>query len=203
MNIIPPEKEAELALKGILSVSHPADGQFVVMDIGGGSTEFILASHAGKPLKWISLDLGVVKLKEMFLKSDPPAESEYSAMCEHIRRTISAVDFIPQPAPVLIGNAGTVTTLAAIDQQMADYDPRRINNYEMLYPRIEAMQRRFLSQPLAERRKIAGLEPMRADIIIGGTAVVLEVMDKFAYKSLLACDSGLREGIILEMMNAE
>jgi len=200
LNIIPPEKEAELALKGILSVSHPANGQFVAMDIGGGSTEFILASREGKPLKWVSLDLGVVKLKEMFIKQDPPSEGEYLAMCEYIRLAIAPVDFIPQPAPALIGNAGTVTTLAAIDQQMANYDPQHINNYELRYPRIKAMQQRFLSLPLPERRKIAGLEPMRADVIIAGAAVVLEVMDKFGYQSLLACDSGLREGIILDIL---
>jgi exopolyphosphatase/guanosine-5'-triphosphate,3'-diphosphate pyrophosphatase len=98
----------------------------------------------------------------------------------------------------LIGTAGTVTTLAAIDQQMEQYDPLEINNYKLTRETIENIYHRLNTLPISERRKIPGLEEGREVVIIPGTAMVLEIMDYFRFNKLIVSDAGLLEGILLD-----
>jgi len=195
LEVISPAREAELALNGVLQVIEPGDNSLLVIDIGGGSTEFILAEQ--KKLKdFLSLNLGVVKLTEAFLKTDPVAKADYERLCHYIDQALEAVDLVPQAQCMLVGTAGTVTTLAAVAQQMSVYDPTRINGYVLSGECIRSIQDRFLAQTLALRRKTPGLEPARADVIVAGTAILSVFLAKFGFSEIVACDQGLREGII-------
>ncbi len=202
VEVIPPEKEARLALGGVLGALKTDSRRILVIDIGGGSTEFILAEQ-GRLVKFWGLRIGVVKLKERFLHHDPPHETEYRQLCGYLDRELEPLDFPQTDAPELVGIAGTPTTLAAIDQQLPVYDPAKINNYLLSKTRIETLQRTFLSQTNAQRQLILGLEPGRADVIIPGTALLWRLMEKLGYSVCRTCDHGLREGILQELIARE
>jgi exopolyphosphatase/guanosine-5'-triphosphate,3'-diphosphate pyrophosphatase len=199
ITVIPPRREAELALMGVQSVIHPGQRPLLVIDIGGGSTEFIQAEEK-RINDLLSLKMGVVKLKEQFLKSDPVKPLEYQMMWAYIQQALEEVVLHTAVHPLLVGTAGTVTTLAAVDQELSRYDPRKINNYVLKKERIQAIQDRFLRQTPAQRRQTPGLEPGRADVIVAGTALLLCFLEKFGFDQLVACDSGLREGIVLSRL---
>ncbi len=198
VTVIPPEKEAELASLGVQSVIHSTQ-PLLVVDIGGGSTEFI-HTDKGEIVTALSLKIGVVKLQEQFLTSDPVDRLEYTAMLDYLNQALSSVRLTNTKDCALVGVAGTVTTLAAVDQGLVDYNPQLINNYILTYQQIQTIQDRFLAQPLALRRQTPGLEPGRADVIVAGTALLLCIMDKLGFASLVVCDSGLREGLVADRL---
>ncbi len=200
IQVIPPETEAELALIGVKGVIKYSAWPILVLDIGGGSTEFIQSDN-NDIKSFTSLKIGVVKLTERFLKSDPVCPKEYKQLTDYIFGQLEKVKLAPSKDLQLIGNAGTVTTLAAVDQKLIDYDPDLINNYILTKQRILSIQNNFLKQNISQRRSIAGLEPDRADVIAAGAAILLCAMELFGFKQITACDSGLREGIILKELS--
>ena len=105
----------------------------------------------------------------------------------------------PGPFCVFIGTAGTITTLAAIDQGLVTYDPRRINRYVLTREALDEIVQRLETSTLAERRTIRGLEKGREDIILAGALIAQEIMKKFGYTSMLVSDWGLREGILFDL----
>ncbi len=197
-----------MTLKGVFSVFDRAPTRSLVFDIGGGSTELIL-TEGNNIVKTASIRLGVVHLAENLITTDPPAARELSYLRKYINNSIVLSDFTidnrldksyranSMQFP-LIGTAGTVTTLAAIDQQMEQYDPLEINNYKLTREAIENIYHRLNTLPISERRKIPGLEEGREVVIIPGTAMVLEIMDYFRFNKLIVSDAGLLEGILLD-----
>ncbi len=192
------EIEATLTALGVSHALGPAWPNIVIIDIGGGSTEFIslrqvkLAGH-------LSLPIGVVKITEAYLKNDPPTADELeavSAFLEERLATVPASLDLPEGA-ILVGTAGTPTTLATIDLGLAPYDPERVTGHRLSRSRIEQLLEHLCSLPLAERRQIVGLEPSRADVIVAGTLLTFEVMTLFGFDELTVSDGGLREGILL------
>lgn len=200
-------EEARLTLKGVLSAVAEKTPHALVFDIGGGSTEFILTEET-RPLAIESTDLGVVFLEETHPTSDPPTTRELTRLTTTIREQLSLIDFHDALPPVLaqgdpasyslIGTAGTVTTLAAIDQKMELYDPRTINNYRLSREALLAIYQRLTTLTAFQRTAIPGLEKGREALIIPGTAIVLEIMDRFGYNHLTVSDAGLLEGILLD-----
>jgi len=202
-------EEARLTLKGVLSAVTQQTRNALVFDIGGGSTEFILTEDT-RPLKTESTPLGVVFLSETLPTSDPPTPQELSRLSTTIRKHLSLMDFhnlLPtvlfpgEPSPLsLIGTAGTVTTLAAMDQKMEIYDPRTINNYPLSRETLVTMYQRITTLTALQRTALPGLEKGRAAVIIPGTAIVLEIMSLFGCSHLIVSDAGLLEGILLDKM---
>jgi exopolyphosphatase/guanosine-5'-triphosphate,3'-diphosphate pyrophosphatase len=201
-------EEAQLTLKGVFSVVDKITQKSLVFDIGGGSTEFILTEDTD-PIKITSIPLGVVHLAENLITSDPPVSSELLNLRNNIKESLQMLDFknlygsniSPLPASIqcsLIGTAGTVTTLAAIEQQMERYDPLKINNYNLSRETIENIYHYLSCSSLAERRTIPGLEEGRETVIVPGAAIVLEIMDYFSFNQITVSDSGLLEGILLD-----
>ena len=198
-------EEAHLALKGVFSVLSNMGRLSLVVDIGGGSTELILSDDT-QPVKTESINLGVVHLAERFITSDPPSERDITHLHDQIRKDLSlnTVAGHLETPPLdknslsLIGTAGTVTTLAAIDQKLVDYDPAKINNYLLSRETLQALYSRLTTLSLTERAGIPGLEKGREDLIIPGTAILLEVMDLFQSTALTVSDAGLLEGVLLE-----
>jgi exopolyphosphatase/guanosine-5'-triphosphate,3'-diphosphate pyrophosphatase len=200
-------EEAQLTLKGVLSAVEHRTTNALVFDIGGGSTEFIL-TEGNRPLKIESTALGVVFLSETLPTSDPPTTRELSRLSTAIRKHLSLIDFhhalptiVPSedPSPLsLIGTAGTVTTLAAIDQKMEIYDPRTINNSTLSRETLLTIYQRLTTLTAAQRTAIPGLEKGREAVIVPGTAIVLEIMNLFRCNHLIVSDAGLLEGILLD-----
>jgi exopolyphosphatase/guanosine-5'-triphosphate,3'-diphosphate pyrophosphatase len=201
-------EEARLSVLGVLSVIGSGDGgERFVVDIGGGSTEFIL-TRGGEVLGTWSMDMGVVHLTEDHLKSDPPEEVELEAMEEEIGKVISELKErmkrdirvslgAVSDRTVLVGTAGTITTLAALDQDLSSYDPDKINNHTLTRDAVTSMYERLSRLKLSEREKILTLEKGREDLIIPGSSIVLSVMDSFGFEKMKVSDAGLLEGLIL------
>ena len=196
VRIISGPEEARLMAKGVLSISPPRNGETVIFDMGGGSTEFVFMKE-GRMTERLSLPLGVVALTELFLKSDPPLRDESESLkgyCRNIlKKNLAKNDNINN----LIGTAGTVTTLAAMAQKLLDYDPDRINGTVLTKERLWQLSEEILALPFDQRAELPGLESGRADIIVAGLLAVLEILDHFSQETLLVSDAGLLEGMIL------
>jgi exopolyphosphatase/guanosine-5'-triphosphate,3'-diphosphate pyrophosphatase len=198
-------EEAHLTLKGVFSAVQVREKLSLVVDIGGGSTELTLSEDT-LPVKTDSINLGVVHLTEGLLTSDPPSQQNLDLLHEQIRKNLSSnsiTEYLAAAASTqhpltLIGTAGTVTTLAAIDQRLVDYDPLRINNYSLSRTALKTIYTQLTSLPLSERALIPGLEKGREDLIVPGTAILLEIMNRFQCTDLMVSDAGLLEGILLE-----
>jgi exopolyphosphatase/guanosine-5'-triphosphate,3'-diphosphate pyrophosphatase len=200
LEVISGEEEAWRTYLGVsLGLSAFLDDALLV-DIGGGSSE-LARIRRGKLERSLSLGLGVVHLAERYLQSDPPVSSEISSLRreveERLRKAIAemAVD----PTTELIGTAGTVTTLAALDLGMVEYDPERVNGHLLSQRAVEGWLGRLSTMPLAERRKLAVLEPGREDLIVAGAVVVATLMDLLGKKVLRVSEYGLREGILYHL----
>src|SRR3989338_789127 len=201
------DEEARLSLRGVLSVIGHHNKRCLVVDIGGGSTEFIAVADGKMAGAW-SLEMGVVHLTEKYLKTDPPTPYELNAMENEIKGVIANLKdlmsqslpsaFSLEPSALFIGTAGTITTLAAIDQGLEKYEPDKINNYILKYTAIKKIDNHLASLPLRQREEILSLEKGREDIIIPGAAIVLKAMEGFGFSSITVSDAGLLEGILLD-----
>ena len=148
-----------------------------------------------------SMPLGAVYLTERFLKTDPPTGQDISNLRFAVREQLAAQrgEIKPDGSRVLAGTAGTVTTLAAIDQKLAAYDPARINGYVLSSDSIDDIVLRLAALTHAGRKAVPGLEQGREDIILAGAIVAQEIMRLAGATSILVSDWGLREGIVLDL----
>lgn len=197
VRIISGQEEAQLTAAGVLSVFPEADQGAVLFDIGGGSTEFV-RFEKGDLEEVVSLPLGVVGLTEVFLKNDPPLDEEVGGLrgvCRNIlRKNLTRHDRLN----ALIGTAGTATTLAAMVKGMEDYRPEEINGTTLGRNWLETLTGHLLRLKTEERAALKGLEAGRADIIVAGCLLVLEIMDFWDKETLQVSDAGLLEGVILK-----
>jgi exopolyphosphatase/guanosine-5'-triphosphate,3'-diphosphate pyrophosphatase len=216
VRVVPGDAEARLALRGVMygfarraegepSQKNPklADwksgtptvaGTLLLFDIGGGSTEFIRARD-GVLQAAVSLRLGVVPLVEQF--------RDYEGVARHVRARLEAEvpPGIARPTPdLLVGTAGTVTTVAALDLGLERYDAARVQGHRLRRAAVERELARLLPLTLAERASLPCLEPGRADVIVPGIAILLETMTLTGAESLVVSDDGLREGILIETL---
>lgn len=196
VRIISGPEEAQLMAKGVLSTFPPENGETVIFDMGGGSTEFVFMKD-GRMAERLSLPLGVVALTEFFLKSDPPRLDESQLLKGHCRNILKKNLTKNDTINNLIGTAGTVTTLAAMAKKLFVYDPDRINGTVLTKDRLRQLSEEILALPFDQRAKLPGLERGRADIIVAGLLAVLEILDHFSQETLLVSDAGLLEGMIL------
>jgi exopolyphosphatase/guanosine-5'-triphosphate,3'-diphosphate pyrophosphatase len=191
------DEEALLTLRGVTS-GRALDPGTLVVDIGGGSTELVVGGPDGIEYN-VSLDAGCVRMTERFLRSDPPAAVELEACAAAMRSLLDE----RVPAPVrsgvraCIGVAGTVTTLAALDLGLVEYDPERVHGHRIAATAVDRELARLASLPVAERRAVQGLEPERAPVIVAGIVVVREVLAAFGLHGLEASERDLLHGAAL------
>jgi exopolyphosphatase / guanosine-5'-triphosphate,3'-diphosphate pyrophosphatase len=203
IEIIPWEEEARLTLEGVFWKIPHENRKSLIIDIGGGSTEFILSD--GKDIAgFCSSSLGVVRLTEKYIHQHPVQNAEYENLTTYLREELKTVQkklsaFLPQ---VLIGTAGTVTTLAALNGNIYPYDPEKIHGALLSRKEIETLNQNLKAKSLNERLALKALEPGREDLIIAGTAIVLETMHIFQCDPLQVSEYSLREGIILKAVGA-
>jgi len=197
VRIIEGESEAAMSLQGAAAVLETKTWQdMLLFDIGGGSTEFIRA-HDGILCDAISCKLGVVRLVDAHLNSDPPSAGDYTAMVAISNRYLDSVErhWGDNRIPAyLVGTAGTVTTLAAIHLDLAPYDADVINNH--VIPRVDflALRDKLLSLTHNQRQAIHTIEEGRADLMVAGLAIIEAVMTRWHYSKLVVVDAGLLEG---------
>jgi exopolyphosphatase / guanosine-5'-triphosphate,3'-diphosphate pyrophosphatase len=192
------EDEALLTLRGVAS-GQKLDGRALVIDIGGGSTELIAGSPDSVSFR-ISTDLGSVRLTERYLRGDPPGEGELS-MCAAAIRSLLA-ERVPDEArtgvDAAIGVAGTITSLAALDLGLVEYDPDRVHGHRLTHDAVHAQLTRLAAIPLAERRQVPGLEPERAPVIVAGAMILRETMRYFGLDEVEVSERDLLDGAALE-----
>lgn len=198
VRVVSGDDEARLTLRGILHGLGPGDGTILAFDIGGGSTEFMLARD-GALVAARSLRLGVVPLAERYPLAAAGAVTEYRDL-EHDVAAQLVRELTP---PItggaidrLVGSAGTVTTLAALDLGLAVYDPERVQGHVLTRDAIERQRARLAALDVAGRAALPCLEPGRADLILPGVAIVLATLAQVGCDRLTVSDWGLREGIM-------
>ena len=198
VQVIPWEEEARLTVEGAFW-KLPSSGKTLVFDIGGGSTEFIFCQDK-QVLASAGTSLGVVRLTERFISQHPVDAKEYENLQNHIREQLDRVVFrLGKPSPeTLIGTAGTVTTLAAMDRNIFPYDPEKIHGLVLPLENIQRLFEDLKSKSLEQRLEIPSLEPGREDLIIAGTALILEIMHTFNCTHLTVSEYSLREGVLLQ-----
>jgi len=200
VEILTGEEEARRTLLGIQFGLPEAITDLLGLDIGGGSTECILACQ-GKSPKAISLDLGVVRLLERVFHHDPPtrddiqhAETCIDAQLAKVVQAFGPVSNIP-----LVGTAGTVTTLAAMAQRLKHYDRTRVHNYELPLATVKGLEKDLLKKTGVERLEMLGLEIGREFVIVAGTVILRRIMETFGCDTCLVSDYGLREGLLVDL----
>lgn len=196
------EEEARATFLGTLSDLHEP-GTVVVVDIGGGSTELIVGS--GEPEKLVSLDIGCVRLFEKYLESDPPAADEVEALRAEVADLLAgARDELRVPAGSrLIGVAGTVTQLATLKAGSPVYDPDVTHHSVLSHGDVRALARRLGSLTFAQRKRVKGLEPGRADVIVAGTEILLGVMEAFDLPEVLVSERDILDGLVIGLLEHE
>jgi exopolyphosphatase/guanosine-5'-triphosphate,3'-diphosphate pyrophosphatase len=193
--LISGEQEARLEYVGATAgLEEPAP--FLVLDVGGGSTEFI--SGADEPDGLVSVDIGCVRLTEQYLHSDPPTPEELSQAVSVVRDHLADVDRLVPNAAVaktLIGTAGTVWTLGAIELGVDATESERIHHFRLSRAAAEEVFRTLATEPVAQRRHNPGLEPGRVDVIVGGAIVVVATMRYWNFDELLVSEADILDGL--------
>jgi exopolyphosphatase / guanosine-5'-triphosphate,3'-diphosphate pyrophosphatase len=201
VRVITGEEEARLTLAGIVAGLGPLPGVVVAFDIGGGSTEYILAQD-GTPAAVASLRLGVVPLAERFPFPRAVPADRYAALRAEVEAELARglpVAIASAPVETLVGTAGTVTTLAALDLELVEYDPARVQGHALTREAIERQRRRLMALDVAQRAALPCLEPGRADLIVPGVAIVEATLDRLGCERLVVSDWSLREGLLAEL----
>jgi exopolyphosphatase/guanosine-5'-triphosphate,3'-diphosphate pyrophosphatase len=181
------EEEAAMMIRGVTAGRPQLDGVLVV-DIGGGSTELVLASDGGVAFS-TSLDVGCVRVTERFLVSDPPSRPELAAAGGYVRSLLPELE-----AESAIGVAGTVTTLATLDLGDVEYDPARTHDHRISRRSVEEQLERLAAMTTAERLAVPGIEPGRAPVIVAGVVVLREVMTAYGLEEIEVSERDVLHG---------
>ena len=200
---------AELAAEAAVGAGPRPEPPFLVVDIGGGSTEFVL----GKPgtgarhrddLAAISVDIGCVRLTERHLHGDPPTSAEVGAAAADIDRALDqvAATIAVQDARTLVGLAGSVTSITAIALGLQTYDASRTHHARIPVATVSAVTRQLLGQTRQERAAIGSLHPGRVDVIAAGALVLDRVMQRFGFAEVVTSEHDILDGIAWSIADA-
>jgi len=199
IRIISGREEAYYTYLSVVRDSFPGMNRFLIIDIGGGSTE-IIAGDTEKFDDFISLPVGSVKLTEMFIKSDPPEEEEIANLTGYLKKTI-ATPFDGR-GRTMVGTAGTVTNLAGIVLGLEAYDKGKVHGFRINIKELEGTIARMRRMTVAERSAMKGMEPGREDILLQGIILMREIMAYFGADELVVSANGVRYGVLYESLKA-
>jgi exopolyphosphatase / guanosine-5'-triphosphate,3'-diphosphate pyrophosphatase len=194
------DEEARLTFLGATATRDRGDATpLLVIDIGGGSTEFVVGT--GSEVEFhVSTQTGVVRHTERHVRSDPPARDELRALAQEARASFEAA--VPaatrERAGAAVAVAGTATSCAAIDLALDPYDPARVEGHVITRDRLEAIGGALAAIPLAERRQITGLHPDRAPTIVAGVVILLEALSAFGLDSVQVSEHDILWGVALD-----
>jgi exopolyphosphatase/guanosine-5'-triphosphate,3'-diphosphate pyrophosphatase len=192
------DEEARLTFLGA-TAGRPTGAGTLVIDVGGGSTEYVTGEPGGDPDFRVSTRMGSVRHTERHLRADPPTSEELAALADDAGSIIEGA----VPADVRgrveagVAVAGTATSLAAVDQELDPYDPARVHGYRLPRRNCERLVDRLASLSVAERRELKGLHPDRAPTIVAGAAILLESMRAFGLDELEVSENDILHGVAL------
>jgi exopolyphosphatase/guanosine-5'-triphosphate,3'-diphosphate pyrophosphatase len=197
------EEEAQLTFLGAMAGRSAATEPTVVVDIGGGSTEFIIGVGRSAGFH-VSLHAGVVRMSERHIHSDPPAPPELRELADDVRAVFLEGLPAEERAPVSrgIAVAGTATSAASIDQELDPYDPERVHGYPLELATVELLLARLAEMDEAERRRVVGLHPDRAPTIVAGMILLSEAMRAFGLEQVDVSDHDILHGGALRLAGA-
>jgi exopolyphosphatase / guanosine-5'-triphosphate,3'-diphosphate pyrophosphatase len=206
LDIISGLKEAEFSFNGSIKKLNLLQDilvsqKILVADIGGGSSEFILGDKDSNILLIKSIDIGCVRASEDYLKSDPPDKNEISLLNKAIAEKIeeALTDFKEYEDFIILGLAGTISALASISLNLKKYDRKKINFLVLDIKKIKTIFENLSNLTLEERKKVTGLEPKRADVILGGIAIVINVLEYFNKDRIIVSENDILDGIIYSL----
>jgi exopolyphosphatase/guanosine-5'-triphosphate,3'-diphosphate pyrophosphatase len=195
--LISGEEEGQLSFAGATAELDPADGPFLVVDIGGGSTEFIYGGDEVEGV--ISVDIGCVRLTEKYFEHDPPHPEELTAAISLTETYLADVlREIPGAATAarLVGLAGTITTVAAVEIGLAEWDRDAIHHFVLTKAAVEDVFRTLATESIEDRKHNPGLDPARADVIVGGLCILVALMRTLGFDELLVSEADILDGLI-------
>ncbi len=195
------DEEGRMSFLGATGDLDPARGPFLIVDIGGGSTEFILGTDHVEGV--ISVDVGCVRLTEKFLDHDPPLPEELSACISFADAYLDdVVREVPGSADArtLVGLAGTITTVAAVEIGLATYDRDAIHHFVLTRDAAEEVFRTLATESLADRIHNPGLEEARADVIVGGCCVLVALFRRFGFDEMVVSEADILDGLALSLV---
>ena len=190
-------EEGRLSFAGATTDLDPVDGPFLVLDIGGGSTEFVVGTTEVEGT--LSCDIGCVRLTEQWIEHDPPLPEELVACLSiaegHLDDVLRVVP-AAAGARTLVGLAGTVSCVAAVEIGLATYDRDRIHHFRLSREAVEDVFRTLATETRAERLENPGMEEDRADVIVGGVAILVKVMRQMGFDECLVSESDILDGLV-------
>jgi len=204
LELLSGEDEARYGFLGATAGLASTDGPFLVIDIGGGSTEFSYGTHAAEIYR--SVDMGSVRFMEQFFDNDPPKPEELSGAIQVARLHLDDIDrdhAIMGKARSLVGVAGTITTIAAVEIGLEPYDPQIIDGFVLSRRAAEDVFRTLATESLEIRKHNPGLEAARADVIVAGCCILVAVMRHWEMDECLVRESDLLDGLAFELLEVE
>ncbi|WFE55044.1 Ppx/GppA phosphatase family protein [Micromonospora sp. WMMD1155] len=203
--VVTGDEEARLSFTGAVR-GLPADAKapFLVVDIGGGSTEFVVGDRDAGVRAAISVDIGCVRMTERHLPGDPPTPEQVAAAQADIAAAVDrALAVVPgREAATLVGLAGSVTTVVAIAQNLQEYDPERIHHARVSYEAVAQVTADLLGQTRAQRLANPVMHPGRADVIGAGALVLRVIMERAGMPSVVASEHDILDGIAWSLQPA-
>ena len=195
------EEEGRLSFQGAIAELDPSQGPFLILDIGGGSTEFVFGSEKAENV--YSSQIGCVRLTEEFFENDPPLPEELHACLSvvggHVDDALREIPNIGDEV-TLVGLAGTVSCIAAIEIGLEKYDREKIHHFHLSKDAVEDVFRTLATENKLERMSNPGLEEDRADVIVAGTAILVKVMRQLQLTECLVSESDIMDGILHSML---
>lgn len=194
-------EEARLSFLGATTgLPGVAPGPYLVVDIGGGSTEFVVGTT--EPEGLVSVDIGCVRITEAWLHSDPPTAEELSqaihVVREHLADVLREVPGLTA-AKTLVGLAGTVSSMAMIEQGLRGYDRDRVHHFRLTKAAAEDVFRTLATEAIEDRRHNPGLEPGRVDVIVGGAVILVSILRSFGFDEVLTSESDILDGLVRDL----
>ena len=196
IEVIPAEEEGRLAYLAVKSGLHLAEGSLAAFDTGGGSTQFTFGRGTVVEERF-SLNVGAVRYTERYGLAEAVSPGQLRAALDAISADLARLGTRHSP-DVLVGMGGAVTNIAAVKHALANYDPDIVQGTVIERTEIERQIELYCSRSQEDRRKIVGLQPKRADVILAGACIVMTVMDKLSKKALSVSDRGLRHGLLID-----
>ncbi len=200
-DVVSGDEEATFSFVGATRELDDSGAPYLVLDIGGGSTEFVLGTQAPEFAR--SVDMGCVRLTERYLRTDPPAPDEVAAARSEVQRLIDqAAEAVPLGrAATVVGLAGSVTTVAGIALGLPAYDPVAIHGSRISADDVHTITERLLAAPRSERAAIPVMHPGRVDVIAAGAMVLDAVLRRAGVSEVLVSEHDILDGIAFSALD--
>ena len=193
IEVLSGEQEAQIGFQGAI---EGISGNVLVIDIGGGSTEFIYGNRDRGILAMTSLNLGALRMTESYIHNDPIKKEELLALKERIKEMVRGLSPQFYRDNSVIGIGGTITTLSAIKQNMKEYDSKKIHHSKLSIEDVRDVLKRLKALNLEQRKKVWGLQASRADIIIAGIVILEGIMEILEIRELMVSERDNLEGML-------